>query len=133
MKPQSIFKLVFTGAFITTIALSSCENNDNTRDSNSEKTEGDVNDPTKYNNSGSSNQSTRTGGSMSLNDEGEKASDLVSENSPHQTKKNQNTNNNSNSDMNTSRSGTDLGGTSSGTKNVTLSGSTGSTINNDNK
>lgn len=133
MKTQSIFKVVLTGAIVSTIALSSCENNDNTHDSNSEKTEGDVNDPTKYN-SGSDNGSTRTGGSVSMKDQDEKdASDLVSENnnSGSNTQGTGNsTSGNRNSGMNTSKNGTDLGGTSGSTKNITGSGT--SSTNGDN-
>lgn len=47
-----IFKILSAGAIVSTLALTSCEGNDNRRDSNSERTEGDLNDPTK-NNTGS--------------------------------------------------------------------------------
>lgn len=122
MKTRSIFKFLLAGAVVGTLTLTSCESGDTTKDSNSETTEGDVNDPTKYNSG--SNTSTRTGGSMGLNHpDKQDASNLVSE---HQRNKNQNkegrTTNGETSDksgMNTSASGSDLGGTSSSTQNIT--------------
>ena len=131
METQSIFKFLLTGAIVSAITFTSCENKDNTSDSNSETTEGDVNDPTKYNSG--SNTSTRTGGSMGMNDQDNKdASDLVSEHqgSGNDRSGSQRSGSNTtggqssgNSDMNTSNSGTDLGGTSGGTQNINNTGS----------
>lgn len=123
MKTQSIFKFLFACFFTGALMLTSCESNDNTKDSNSETTEGDVNDPTKYNSG--SNTSTRTGGSMGLNKQGEtEESNLMSENQGAETRNKQDVNHTTNqtsttSGMNTSSGGTDLGGTSSSTQNIT--------------
>lgn len=127
MKKQSIFNFILAGTLISTFALTSCESNDNRRDSNSEKTEGDVNDPTKYNSG--SNSSTRTGGSMGMNNpDASEESVPVSENSGNTQSSGSNTTgdqSSKNSDMNTSKKGTDMGGNSDGTQNITMNSGSG--------
>ncbi len=106
MKTQSIFNLLLTGAIVSTITFTSCESGDNRADSNSEKTEGDVNDPTK--NTSDPNTSTRTGGSIGMNEQGQQTSSELSENTGSNTQ----TNGSNTTGANNKNSGTTIPNTS---------------------
>lgn len=78
-KEQTLFKFLLTATMVSLIAFIACDKNVNKVDSSSAKTKVPENEPTKYNSG--SNTSTRTEGSMGLNNQdNDEQSNFVSEN-----------------------------------------------------